>query len=1075
MMAQQEDVMLSFHHQTVGNYYINSIYDSKNDAVYLPVIELFSLLEINYQPDVKNFTVRGNFITSENPYIINLTAMQAQLGKKSYPLTPEDFRLGELDFYLSPKVFEEVFGLNFTVNIDQLILSLETSQTLPIQERKAREQARQRMEGTETNKLDFPLGYDRKRSIYSGTMIDYSINADYSANALNLGYTFTGGMELLGGDFQGTVYGSHSTQGYNFLQADGLRWRYAIRDNDFISGIMAGQTSTTGLQPLNIKGIALTNDPIEPRQMYETTVVDGTTEPESEVELYVNERLTEFKRADELGYYRFNVPISYGSTRISLRIYTPSGQIIVSDKQMQVPFTFLPKGIVSYNIQAGQTENYGLDSLGEQWIAHGNVAMGLTNWLTGTVGTQFLGNSLNPDNLLYYGSLSARVAKQYLLNLDAAPKNFYRLTGSVIFASNLSMNFIYTRFDGESIFNSYKATDNLSANVYLPIRIKGFSSGFRIGGEHYILPNSTQTTYRTDFSARIGKADFRFNYRDNFVKSDNNTNFGQGLLTGTVTYTLARKPGIPVYVRGMYLRAQTLYNVRDKQMLETEFDLSRTLFKTGRIDASVVYNHQTSSFNTRFGLTLDLNTLRSVTSAYTSGKKFAARQTLTGSLGWDIPNEILVPSNRQQVGRAGAAVLLFVDNNNDGHYNAGDQLLPYRGVKLDRTTNMLVGRDSILRLTQLQSYYKYNLSVNRNAIPDPTLVPIKDNFSYIADPNQFKQIEIPFYRGGIAEGAVFVERDGKVIGQGGLRLVLKSVDKDFQTVVRTMSDGNFYVMDLAPDKYTMEIDSIQLGFLNVKCEPEKVEFEIKALAEGDYVEGLTINLIPIVAMKEVHVISGIQPVASKDSTLTKIREPFRIAPKDTTSRVRGDTIFAPKDTTSSISSDTVSAPKVTTAIVSNDTINMRKDTTVSVSNVLKDTTVSVRTVAIFVPKDTTVSVSTDTILAPKDTTAILRSNTILVPLTQPTDTMYKGLVLPRYLGEPLILRNKQGKYSINLGTFSQLKQTNFLVDLINKKSPDKTLIIKSKGHYSVRIGYFDSRKEAEKIKASIIFKKKTKK
>jgi len=1031
---QEEEVLLTFHHPAVGNVYVNSIYNTKTNAVYIPVIEMFSLMEINYQPDVKNFTVQGNFITPKNPYIINLSAMQVQLGKKNYPLTQEDFRLGELDFYLSPKIFEEVFGLNFTVNIDQLALNLETTQTLPVQERKARELARQRNEGTEINKIDFPMGYDRKRSIYSGSMIDYSINADYTANALNLGYTFTGGMEVMGGDLQGTVYGSHSTQGYNFLQADGLRWRYAIRDNDFISGIMAGQTSTTGLQPLNIRGIALTNDPIEPRQMYETTVVDGTTEPESEVELYVNERLTEFKRADELGYYRFNVPISYGTTRISLRIYTPSGQIIVSDKQLQVPFTFLPKGIISYNVQAGQTENYGIDSIGQQWIAHGNIAMGLTNWLTGTVGTQFLGNSFKPDNLLYYGSLSARVAKQYLLNLDAAPKNFYRFTGSVIYASNLSMNFIYTRFDGESIFNSYNATDNLSANVYLPIKIRGFSSGIRLGGEHYILPNGTQTTYRTDFSARIGKIDFRLNYRDNFSRSDNNTAFGQGLFTGAVTYTLSRKPGIPVYVRGMYLRAQTSYNVRDKQMLETEFDLSRTFLKTGRIDASVVYNHQTSSFNTRFGLTLDLNALRSVTSAYISGKKFAARQTLTGSLGWDIPNEIIVTSNRQQVGRAGAAVLLYVDNNNNGRYDDGDQLLPYRGVKLDRTTNMQIGRDSILRLTQLQSYYKYNLSVNRNAIPDPTLVPIKDNFSFIADPNQFKQIEIPFYRGGIAEGAVYVERDGKTSGQGGLRLVLKSVDKDFQTVVRTMSDGNFYVMDLAPDKYTMEIDSIQLGFLNVKCEPEKVKFEIKALAEGDYIEGLTINLIPNEVEKEVLKVTEIQPVVAKDSIVTKILEPLKVALKDTTASIKSDTILAPK----------VSA-------------------------------VSKSTDSIIVHRDTTVSKKTATIIAPKDTTTIQHKEPALVPSKQPIETKYKGLVIPNYLGEPLIIRNKQGKYSINFGTFSQKKQMKRLVDLINKKSPDKTLIINKNGHYLVSLGYFDNRKEAENIKASIIFKKKSKK
>lgn len=841
--AQEEEVLLTFNHAAVGNVYINSRYNLETNSVYLPVLEVFSLLEINYKPDVKNFALSGNFITPNTPYSIDLISMQAKLGKSTYPIVPEDFRLGELDYYLSPKVYEEVFGLNFIVNIDQLTLRLETSQTLPIQERKAREQARQRNELTDLNKVDFPLGYDRKRSIYSGTMIDYSINTDFSSRNMNVGYTFTGGMEVLGGDLQGTVYGSNSSTGFNLLQADGLHWRYAIRDNALISGIMAGQTSTTGLQPLSIKGIALSNDPIEPRQMYETTVVDGTTEPESEVELYVNERLVEFLRADELGYYRFNVPISYGTTRISLRIYTPSGNILVSNKQMQVPFTFLPKGVVTYNIQAGKTENYALDTLGEQWIAHGNVAMGLTNWLTGTLGTQYLGNTINFENMLYYGSLSARIAKQYLLNIDAAPNNFYRFTGSVIYPSNLSMNLVYTRFDGESTFNSYKATDNLNANFYVPFRLMGFNSGFRIGGEHYILPQSTQTTYRTDFSTRIGKIDLRLNYRDNFIKKDT-YNFGQGLLIGGLTYTLARKPGIPVYVRGMYMRAQTMYNVREKKAQESEFDVSRTVFKTGRIDFSFIYNHQTNIVNTRCALTLDLSALRSVSTANSFGKKFSARQSVTGSLGWDIPNEVIVPSNRQQVGRAGAAVLMFVDNDNDGHYTKGDQLLPYRGVKLDRTTNMQIGKDSILRLTQLQSYYKYNLSVNRNAIPDPTLVPLKDNFSFITDPNQFKQIEIPFYRGGIAEGAVFVDRDGKEVGQGGLRLLLKAVDKEFQTVVRTMSDGNFYVMDLAPGKYTMEIDPIQLGFLNVVCVPEKINFEIKTLAEGDYVEGLNMTLVP---------------------------------------------------------------------------------------------------------------------------------------------------------------------------------------------------------------------------------------
>jgi outer membrane protein OmpA-like peptidoglycan-associated protein len=156
-----------------------------------------------------------------------------------------------------------------------------------------------------------------------------------------------------------------------------------------------------------------------------------------------------------------------------------------------------------------------------------------------------------------------------------------------------------------------------------------------------------------------------------------------------------------------------------------------------------------------------------------------------------------------------------------------------------------VGRDSVLRVKQLMNYYRYNLSVNRDAIDDPTLVPLQEEFSFIADPNQHKSIEIAFYRGGIIEGYVEILSNGEYVGQSGLRLNLRSDDADFQTVLRTMNDGSFYAMELHPGKYTLEVDSTQLGFLNVCSEPAQLHFEIRALSEGDYLEGLKLTLIPL--------------------------------------------------------------------------------------------------------------------------------------------------------------------------------------------------------------------------------------
>jgi hypothetical protein len=841
--AQQEEVLLTFRHQAIGNIYVNSLYDSKTDKTFLPVIELFSLFEINYKGNAAARSVSGNFITPDNPYSINLSTLRIQIGKNSFPITPDDFRLGETDFYLAPEIFEKVFGLNFTVNVAQLMLTLETKLKLPIEERLAREHARTNMENKGLYREDFPLGYDRKRAVFSGGMLDYSITGNYAKESQGLGYTFTGGMELLGGDVQGTVYGSNTSSGSTSLSTSGLRWRYALRDNKMLSSITAGQINTTGLQQLSIKGISISNDPIEPRRMYETYVVDGHTEPESEVEIYVNERLSDFKRADELGYYRFNLPITYGTTRISLRIYTPSGELIVTDRQMQVPFTFLPRGVVSYNIQAGKAESFSSDTLQGKWVGHGNVALGVSRWLTASVGSQYLGNKFATNNLTYYGSLAARIAKQYLIGLDAAPQNYYRLTGSVMYFNNLSFNVSYLKFDGTSIFNSRSAKSNTTVNIYIPFKIFGMNTGFRLGGEQYVLANSKQTTYTTDFSARLGKINMRFNYRDNFISSDQETNFGQGMFTTALTYTISRSPGLPVYVRGMYLRAQNMYDIRHNILQTSELELSRTVFKSGRFNVGVSYNHVSQIVSSQVGFTLDLSKVRSATTVNSVGSNVTARQSLYGSIGWDKPNGAVTLNNRQQVGRAAVAAILFIDKNNSGKYDKGDELLPYRGVKLDQTASMEVGRDSILRITQLQSYYKYNLSVNRNSIADATLVPIKDKFSFIADPNQYKQIEIPFYRGGIIEGKVVIDDDGRKTGQGGLRLILKKEGNETTQIIRSFNDGGFYQMDLAPGKYTLEVDPAQVEFLQA-ITPKKLNFEIKALSEGDYVEGLEIILIP---------------------------------------------------------------------------------------------------------------------------------------------------------------------------------------------------------------------------------------
>src|SRR5690606_8907468 len=105
-------------------------------------------------------------------------------------------------------------------------------------------------------------------------------------------------------------------------------------------------------------------------------------------------------------------------------------------------------------------------------------------------------------------------------------------------------------------------------------------------------------------------------------------------------------------------------------------------------------------------------------------------------------------------------------------FDMGEEIVPAKAVRLDRSANILLGSDGLLRITQLQSYWKYRLDIDVAALPNPNLAPKLKSFYFIAEPNRFRTIDIPLYQTGIIDGAVFFEKNGVSEGQGGLRLIL---------------------------------------------------------------------------------------------------------------------------------------------------------------------------------------------------------------------------------------------------------------------------------------------------------------
>ncbi|MEQ8525865.1 SPOR domain-containing protein [Gracilimonas sp.] len=839
--AEDFEVYLDFRHRGIINSVVISYY--KNDEFYLPISELFSLFDIDHS--INGLIVDGKFGQSQIPYRINLNNNQIKFGEHVTELTADDYLVKEIDFYLRADIFYEAFALNFTIDFNNLVLNLETQRELPAVQQAIRSQRRQLANENRYQEQRYELRYDRQRPFLDGGFIDYNLSANVNSgvNVYNLNTNL--GVQLYGGDLQGSVFGSYS-ENFTNVATDNLRWRYMFRDKPWLTKLTIGQTTTDGFARNAYTGVRITNEPIEPRRLFDEFVVQGNTIPQSEVELYMNNALIDFQQSDELGNYRFLTPITYGSSQLDLKIYGPTGQIIERSDRIQIPFTFQPEGVFNYSINAGRLDNPIFGETSQDFTAQGNGAYGITDWLTAKTGVEYY-QGYHDALPTFTSSLSSRIASNYILTVEAATDAYYRGYINVIYPNSASLNIDYTDFtNGFSIYNPSNDDKRLVASVFYPFNFWGLPFNVRASTFSRIRPTTNNTTIRFDANSRIGKLNLRVGYSDRFVGDIdlfNPTN--TAYLETSATYNISRNRNLPSYLRGVFLRAQMRYQPTLDKFDSAEFLISQNVFDQGRLQLSLGRNFAGEYNTLRFSLVVDLDKARSSTTFSNIRGNNNFTQNIRGSVGYDTNYNNFIFTSRDQVGRSGTAIQLFVDNNNNGSFDDGDDPIRGNAVRVQRSGAISQSKNGVLYYTQMQPYFYYNMEMNKGAIQNPMLIPEFEKFGLITDPNRFKKVEVPFYMSGVIEGIVRRQSlNGQKMGVAGLKVLLTQENGDFSKELRTFSDGSFYDYEVPPGEYVLEIDPSQLDLLGSKSIPEKIEFEVQAIPEGDFVEGLEILLVP---------------------------------------------------------------------------------------------------------------------------------------------------------------------------------------------------------------------------------------
>jgi hypothetical protein len=144
----------------------------------------------------------------------------------------------------------------------------------------------------------------------------------------------------------------------------------------------------------------------------------------------------------------------------------------------------------------------------------------------------------------------------------------------------------------------------------------------------------------------------------------------------------------------------------------------------------------------------------------------------------------------------------------------------------------------LVKVWDLMPYARYQTEILDVAVSNNLWIPKQKTFAFIADPHRAKTINIPFVAVGMIEGTVLRVRKDERVPVPGLKVEVIEVGGVEKKSFTLFQDGSLYYVGLAPGKYTITVDSVQLSILGLRAQPNMREFEIKTTAEGDAVSGL---------------------------------------------------------------------------------------------------------------------------------------------------------------------------------------------------------------------------------------------
>lgn len=795
----------------------------KNRQVYLPVINIFNFLKIKNAASLNLDSISGYFIDPSSDFLIDYQNNRIVYRGKNFDLTPGDMIRTDDNLYLKSDIFSNVFELIAAFNFNNLTVRMSAAFDLPAIKEMQLEQMHQNIRRLK-GEVKADTFIKRSYPAFSMGTMDWSVNnTNYSRGTSDLRASLGLGALIAGGEAN-VVLNINKGQAIDERQQF-YQWRFANNDFKAVRQVTLGRilvpSTSSVFDP--VVGVQLSNTPTTYRRSFGSYKLSRVTQPGWTVELYVNNVLVDYTKADASGFFSFDVPLVYGNSNIRLRYYGLYGEIRTVEENISIPFNFLPKKELEYNFSAGLVED-GENSK----IVRGSVNYGLSNKITIGGGSEYLSSVVSGKNMPFVNA-SVRMLPNLMLSGDYTVGVRARGMLSYQIPGNAQLEINYTKYEKDQKAIIYNYLEERKLVFTMPFRTRSFSAVTRLSLNQIVLTDkSNYSTADWLLSATYRQVSVNLN---TYVLSAGTFDPPHFEPTFYSNFSLSYR-----FHNGFVLTPQAQYSYTDKQFISVRTEVEKFIFSRGYLNVSYEQNFRNKTYSVGAGLRYDLPFARVGVSSRKYNDLFSVTTSASGSVTFDPKTAHVAFSNKPGLGRAGITLLPFLDINGNGRRDAGEPRVAGLKVRINSGRVEYSQKDTVIRLSDLEPYNSYFIDLSQNSFEHIGWQVRYPTMNVAVDPNHFKLIEVPVQVMAEASGQVLMRSENGTVGQGRINVCFYRADGTKAGCTTTESDGYYSYMGLLPGEYTVSPDELQLKKLNLSSTPASSKINVQPSLDGALIE-----------------------------------------------------------------------------------------------------------------------------------------------------------------------------------------------------------------------------------------------